>query len=103
MQDANLSLKSKNPDMPWMRSTLENFTVPASSPDLKPIEKIFHTAKWSLNQDALDRHITREDLLLFSQNARLYWNQYLLMCWTGLPFMGKRISKVIKERQRINW
>lgn len=51
--------------MPWMRSTLENFTVPASSPDLKPIEKIFHTAKWSLNQDALDRYITREDFAAF--------------------------------------
>ena len=35
------------------------------SPDLNPIENIFHIVKQRLHQDALDRQITREDFAVF--------------------------------------
>ena len=39
--------------------------IPARSPDLNPIENVFHNVKQKLRQDALDNRIVNEELLAF--------------------------------------
>ena len=43
--------------------------IPARSPDLNPIENIFHNIKRSLREDALKRKIVREDFESFKQRV----------------------------------
>lgn len=41
------------------------FTIPARSPDLNPIENIFHNIKRQLQDDALSKRITKETYTQF--------------------------------------
>ena len=49
---------------------VEVVKIPPRSPDLNPIENIFHNVKRKLRQDALDKKIVCEDLGAFKQNNR---------------------------------
>ena len=53
------------------------FRIPARSPDLDPIENLFHLARKNLNIDARSRHITTETMEQFAvgvQCTLMNWN-----------------------------
>ena len=49
----------------WDEVSVREFTIPARSPDLNPIENIFHIVKQSFRQDALDQQMIQEDFTAF--------------------------------------
>ena len=54
----------------WDEVGARKRTIPARSPDLNPIENIFHIAKRRLHQDALGQQITRQDFAAFSARVK---------------------------------
>ena len=75
------------------------FAIPPRSPDLNPIENLFHLAKKQLHQDALDKNITFENWEDFVSRV----NDTLLHLDIGIIdstilSMEKRIALVIKNK-----
>ena len=60
LQDGDPRQNSKVAKAAWEKIGCEMFGIPARSPDLNPIENIFHIVRKQLKQDALDRKIERE-------------------------------------------
>ena len=46
------------------------FKIPARSPDLNPIENIFHNVKTQIRDDAFAKNITREDYAQFCERVK---------------------------------
>ena len=46
------------------------FWIPTRSPDLNPLENLFHLARENLNKDACNRHITTETMEQFADRAQ---------------------------------
>lgn len=67
LQDGDPRQNSKVARQSWERLGCKMFGIPARSPDLNPIENIFHTVRKQLKQDALDRHIRRENYQQFCE------------------------------------
>ena len=42
-------------------------SIPPRSPDINPIENLFHLIKWQLNNDAIARNMTKETFEEFAQ------------------------------------
>ena len=80
-------------------------TIPARSPDLNPIENIFHIVKSRLRQDTLDQQITREDFAAFSAKVKTTLETVPIdMVDRTILSMGKRINEIIKRKgQRIKY
>ena len=60
LQDGDPSQNSVKVRFAWDEVATWKFTIPARSPDLNPIQNIFHIANWRLNEDALDRQIIQD-------------------------------------------
>ena len=58
LQDGDSSQNSVKARSAWDGDGARKFAIPARSPDLNPIENIFHIVKKRLHQDALDQQIT---------------------------------------------
>ena len=75
------------------------FWIPATSPDLDPIENLFHLARKNLNKDAHNRHITTETMEQFADGV-----QCTLMNFKSelidniIETIPKRIGLIIKNR-----
>ena len=81
------------------------FAIPARSPDLNPIENIFHIAKSHLGQDAIKRRITQESHPQFLERikATLYAIPVELINKT-ISSMPKRVEMVIQRKgERIKY
>ena len=61
------------------------FRIPARSPDLNPIENFFNSVTIKLNNDAIDKKITRESFEEFSQRVKEIM----------LSFSSKEVDKII--------
>ena len=48
----------------------KKFLIPPKSPDLNPIENIFHQVKRKLSDDALERNIVKENFHHFSKRVK---------------------------------
>ena len=69
------------------------FLIPARSPDLNPIENLFHIISRKLSEDALDQDIQKETFSEFSDRVRQ----------TMLTFEASKIDKIIDTMdKRIN-
>ena len=66
LQDGDPSQNSCKVRSAWDKIGARKFSIPARSPDLNPIENIFHIAKKKLHQDVLEMKIEREDFEEFS-------------------------------------
>ena len=89
----------------WDEVGARKFTIPARSPDLNPIENIFHIVKRRLRQDALDQQITREDFAAFSARVKTTLETIPIdVVDRTILSMGKRINEIIKRKgQRIKY
>ena len=75
------------------------FHIPARSPDLNPIENIFHLIGNQLKQDAIQRNITKESFVAFSARVK----RTILRFPTDvinktIASMPKRIEMVLKNK-----
>ena len=109
LRGGNSIITTKSPEIPcthfidlgrvkgWVDA--RKLTITARSPDLNPIENIFHIVKQRLHQDALNRQITRKDFAGFSARVKtipeLIPND--VVDRTTL-FLGRRINEIIKRK-----
>ena len=66
------------------------FRIPAQSSDLNPIETFFNSVTIKLNNDAIDKKITRESFEEFSQRVKE----------TMLSFSSKEVDKIIDSMDK---
>ena len=72
--------------------------IPARSPDLNPIENIFHNIKRSLREDALKRKIIREDFESFKQRVLSTLLQYdASVIDRTVETMTLRLQRIVKS------
>jgi hypothetical protein len=75
------------------------FKIPARSPDLNPIENFFNTVTMKLNNDAIEKQITRESIHEFSLRVKETMQSFSSdEIDKIIDSMGKRIISVIKRR-----
>ena len=75
------------------------FKIPPRSPDLNPIENLFHTLTVRLNNDAFQRNITKETFKELSSRVK---ETILSVCSEEIDkiidSMGKRITAILKGK-----
>lgn len=82
------------------------FSIPPRSPDMNPIENIFHLVKRKLNSDAIENNITHEGFKEFSDRVKKTMTNFPtnIIDNTTIDSMDKRISLIIKSKgQRIKY
>ena len=81
------------------------FRIPARSPDLNPIENFFHLVSVKLNNDAIEKKITKESIQEFSSRVRESMQNFSSDEMDKIiDSMDKRITAVAKVHgQRIKY
>ena len=81
------------------------FKIPACSPDLNPIENIFHSVGMKLHSDALENDLVQETFPQFSHRVkRTLLNFSVEQIDKTIESMPKRIAAVIKGKgERTNY
>ncbi len=75
------------------------FSIPPRSPDLNPIENLFHLISKKLENDALHLQIQSENFEQFSKRVRDTMMNYPKTTIDNIiKSMGKRITMIIKKR-----
>ena len=75
------------------------FKIPARSPDLNPIENIFHLVGKQLKKDAVEKNLTNESFIAFSNRVkRTMLNFPSDIIDKTIASMPKRINMVIKNK-----
>ena len=75
------------------------FSIPARSPDLNPIENLFHLVSRQLEKDALDMEITSENFEQFSSRVKTTMRNFPVSTIDNIIMsMGKRVATIIKKR-----
>ena len=75
------------------------FSIPPRSPDLNPIENLFHLVSKQLQKDALDMQITRETFAQFSDRVKktmLNFPKHIID--NIIKSMNKRLAMIVKKR-----
>ena len=76
LQDGDPSQNSVKSRIACDKIGARKLIIPAHSPDLNPIENIFHINKRKLHHDALELAIRREDFESFSARVKRRWKPY---------------------------
>ena len=75
------------------------FSIPPRSPDMNPIENIFHLVKRKLNSDAIENNITQEGFKEFSDRVKKTMTNFPPNTIDNtIDSMDKRISLIIKSK-----
>ena len=75
------------------------FSIPPRSPDLNPIENLFHLVSKQLEKDALDMQIKQETFAQFSARVkRTMLNFPKDVIDKIIKSMDKRVAMIIKRR-----
>ncbi len=105
LQDGDPSQNSRKAQDAMSRVGARKFTIPARSPDLNPIENIFHNVKRQLQDEALYHKITKETYPQFCARVRTTLLNYSPeVIDKTIESMDKRIDMVIRSKgQRIKY
>ena len=81
------------------------FSIPPRSPDINPIENLFHLIQAKLDKDALDRNITKETFERFSERVRETMENYPVDTIDKIiDSMDGRMTEIIKRKgQRLKY
>ena len=71
------------------------FSIPPRSPDLNPIENVFHLVKWSLAREPKEKKITYESVEQYSERIK---NTFMTLDWAAID---KIISTMPKHTNAI--
>ena len=75
------------------------FAIPARSPDLSPIENMFHLVRANLQKDALTREIKKETFLEFSRRVRkTIKSSPVEVLDKTIDSMPKRLAKIVSTK-----
>ena len=98
LQHRDPSQNSSKDRFAWDKIGAQKFFIPARSPDLNPIENIFHIVKKKLHQYALEMKIEREDFEEFSaQDKATLESVPVDVVDRTIRSMDKRIDLIIKR------
>lgn len=105
LQDGDPSQNSRKAQEAIAAVGAKKFTIPARSPDLNPIENIFHNVKRQLQDDALSKRITKETYSQFCARVKATLLNYSPeIIDRTITSMDRRIDMVIKSKgQRIKY
>ena len=85
----------------WDEIGAQKFSIPARSPDLKPIKNIFHIVKKKMHQDAFDIKIEREDFKEFSAQVKKTRESVPVdVVDRTIQSMDKRIDLIVKRKEQ---
>ena len=77
----------------------QSFWIPARSPDLNPIENIFHLIRNKLKEDALTNEITHETYEEFSERiVKTFMEFPVALINKTIDSMPKRLAMVVKSK-----
>ena len=75
------------------------FKIPSRSPDLNPIENVFHLVDKSLAKQAIRENITKETFAQFSARVKKTLQEFdIKTIYNIIASMGKRINMVLKAK-----
>ena len=105
LQDGDPSQNSRAAMRAIDRISAKKMGIPARSPDLNPIENVFHLVKRKLQDDAIEQQITKESFDEFSQRVRdVLFNFPVQTINNIIDSMPRRLKMVIKRKgQRIRY
>ena len=105
LQDGCPSQNSKRALASIDQTNAKLFSIPPRSPDLNPIENVFHLVKKRLQSDAVDNNITHETHDRFVQRVKDTLCQFPIdIIDRTIESMDKRIALVLKRKgQRIKY
>ena len=99
LQDGDPSQNSCKARFAWDKIGARKFSIPTRSPDLNPIENIFHIVKKKLHQDALEMKIEREDFEEFSARVKRTLESVPVdVVDRNIRSMVKRIDLIVKRK-----
>lgn len=99
LQDGDPWQTSKIAKDAWERLGCKMFSIPARSPDLNPIENIFHLVRQQLKNDALEKGITRESYDTFIKRVAKTISEFPVETINKtIESMGRQINMVIKNK-----
>lgn len=99
LQDGDPSQNSAKAKLAMDSIGCKLFKIPARSPDLNPIENIFHLVGKKIRQDALDQNIQHENFEEFSKRVKNTIKKFpIKLINKTIRSMNKRIDLVIKCR-----
>lgn len=99
VQDGDPSQNSKKAKDAMREVKANLLSIPPRSPDINPIENIFHMVSKTLNKDAIGKRIQRENLAEFEQ--RVVKTLRAIPVATidkTIASMHRRLNKIIKKR-----
>ena len=105
LQDGDPSQNSRKAQDAIAAVGARKFAIPARSPDLSPIENVFHNVKRQLQDDALSKRITKESHSQFCARVKQTLLNYSPeIIDRTIVSMDRRIDMVIKSKgQRIKY
>ena len=83
----------------WQKLGCEMFPIPPRSPDLNPIENLFHLVRKKLKKDAIDNNITKETYNNFSKRVAKTISEFPAETINNLiESMPKRLQLVVNGK-----
>ena len=99
LQDGDPSQNSKLAEETWVSKGCRLFKIAPRSPDLNPIENIFHLIGKQMKQDALDQHLERETYQAFCHRVKKTVLQFpTSVIDETIESMPRRIDEVIRRK-----
>ena len=99
LQDGDPRQVSQIARMAWKSLGCEMFGIPARSPDLNPIENIFHIVRKHLKSDALELKIKNETYAQFSKRvANTIQAIPIELIDKTINSMERRVDMIIKKK-----
>ena len=99
LQDGDPSQNSKKAKDAFDAVGARKFSIPPRSPDINPIENIFHQVKRQLNYDAIEKNIQQESFKMFSERVKKTMENFpTSIIDKTIDSMDKRIGLIIKSK-----
>ena len=99
LQDGCPSQNSKKATNAIARKNALLFSIPPRSPDINPIENVFHLIKMKLKDDAVEKQITKETFSEFSERCKeTMLNFSIEAIDRTINSMDKRMTMIIKAK-----
>ena len=99
LQDGDPSQNSKKANDAIHDVGARKFSIRPRSPDINPIENIFHQVKRKLNSDAIENNIVQENFKTFSDRVKTTMEKFSThIIDKTIESMDKRIGLIIKSR-----
>ena len=105
IQDGDPSQNCKSAREAWKALGATLLKIPPRSPDLNPIENIFHLATRELNKETVDKKISRETFEQFSFRVkRTLRNIPVDVINKTIESVSKRLPKIVaSDGQRLKY